>query len=196
MRNGGWLALAALVAIGCGDKGGGSDGGGGAGGGGGGSGAGDMATALTDAQRCDTACAKLIACGVQYDANCSAGCQASTVFMPCLRTTALDDCNALATCVFKEYSHDSCGDSGGVPSGSATCNDTATCEGNCNVSGPQPACSCNCVTAAAPSKAIGLLINNQCAIALCSTECATSGTACNNCFNMKCTTQHEQCVGQ
>lgn len=196
MRNG-WLAIAALVAIGCGDKGGGSDGGGGAGGGGGG--AVDMAAAITDAQRCSTACTKMIACGVLYDSSaCNSGCNSSTVFLPCLRTAALDDCNALAMCAFQQFGHDFCGGTSGVPAGTATCNTTADCEANCNVTGPQPACSCSCIAASSPGKANALLVNNQCAIALCATECsaAGSGASCNSCAATKCASQHSQCASQ
>jgi hypothetical protein len=200
----GWIVAAALLAVACGSKGGGSDGGAGAGGGGGGGAgggggsAGDMAT-LSDAQRCSTACAKMISCGVLYEqTSCESGCNASTVFLPCLRTAALDDCNALALCAFKQYGHDSCGGTSGVPSGTATCNDTANCEGQCNLTGPQPACSCGCNAAASPSVANALFVNNQCALSLCATECGPqgSGSACNNCAATMCASQHSQCAAQ
>jgi hypothetical protein len=200
-----------LAMLGCGAKStGGSDGGGGTGGtGGGGTGGvggggggtasgGDMAT-LTDAMRCSTACAKMISCGVRYDSTqCNNGCNASTVFLPCIRTAALDDCNALAMCAFQQFGHDACGGTSGVPSGTATCNTTASCEASCNVSGPQPACSCNCIKAASPGIANALLVNNQCALALCATQCGPqgSGTACNSCAASMCASQHSQCASQ
>jgi hypothetical protein len=195
-----WVCVVAAAAIGgCGSKSGGDDGGAGAGGGGGGGGASAADMSITDAQRCSTACAKMISCGVLYDSTqCNQGCNASTVFLPCLRTAALDDCNALAMCAFREYGHDVCGGSGGVPAGTATCNTTSMCEGTCNVSGTQPACSCNCIAAASPAIANALIVNNQCALSLCATECsaAGSGAACNNCAATKCASQRSQCASQ
>ena len=178
-----WVMVVLLV--GCGD----SNNGGGA----------DMASGLTDVERCQMGCAKMIACGVDYDsAACNSGCLQSTTFLGCLRVSALDDCNALAMCAFKQYGHDFCNGTSGVPAGAATCNTTADCEGGCNISGPQPACSCNCVAQLSPAKANALLINNQCAIAKCTAECspASSGTACNTCASQMCGTEHGQCATQ
>src|SRR5258705_7729671 len=103
----------------------------------------DLAVAggLTDKQRCDMACAKLATCGVDFGAGCSAACQGTDTFLPCLRNANLDDCNALALCSFKQYGHDFCGGTSGEPNGTQTCNDTANCEASCNVNQPDvPAC--------------------------------------------------------
>src|SRR4051812_42385393 len=98
----------------------------------------DLSPPPTDAQRCDAACAKLVGCGVQYGSNCSAGCQNSNVFLTCLKASA-DDCNAIALCAFKQYSALACNNTGGVPAGTASCNDTANCEAACNAANMPPA---------------------------------------------------------
>jgi hypothetical protein len=154
---------------------------------------------LTDKQRCDMACAKLASCGVDFGAGCGSACQVSDTFLPCLRNANLDDCNSLALCSFAQYSHDVCGGVGGVPNGAATCNDTANCEGTCNVNQPNvPACPCACIAGLLPVKAINLLINNECALNKCSTECGPtgSGAACNTCAAQKCVNEHAQCASQ
>jgi hypothetical protein len=161
----------------------------------------DLAVAggLTDAQRCSMACAKLATCGVDFGAGCSAGCQGSNTFLPCLRSANLDDCNALALCTFAQSAHDFCPGGGGIPNGTGTCNDAATCEGNCNVNQPGvAACGCACVADLLPAKAINLLINNQCAITKCPTECGPtgSGVACNTCHAQKCMAELNQCASQ
>src|SRR5258706_5571791 len=108
----------------------------------------DLAVAggLTDKQRCDMACAKLATCGVDFGAGCGAACVGTDTFLPCLRSSNLDDCNALSLCSFAQYAHDFCGGAGGVPNGTGTCNDAATCEGMCNINQPGvAACPCNCI---------------------------------------------------
>src|SRR5689334_139003 len=115
-----WLVVMAVLA-GCGDVPSGSDGGGV-----------DLA-GLNDVDRCSLACAKMISCGVDYDpTSCNAGCLQSAVFLGCLRVSALDDCNVLAMCAFKQYGVAYCGGTSGVPVGSTSCNDAAMCEGTCN----------------------------------------------------------------
>ena len=154
---------------------------------------------MTDKQYCDGACATLIACGVEYGSGCSAGCQVSNVFLSCIKTTDLSNCNALALCAFQQDAHDICGGNGGVPNGSNSCADTANCEGNCNVSQPGVAsCPCTCIAGLLPIKASALLINNQCALSKCPNECgaAGSGATCNTCAAQNCATEHAQCASQ
>jgi hypothetical protein len=155
---------------------------------------------MTDQQYCDAACMTLIStCGVEFGSGCSSGCLASTVFLDCVKKASLTDCNALSLCSFEQYSHDICGGVGGVPMGSNSCADTATCEGTCNVAQPGIlSCPCNCIAGLLPIHAAALLVNNQCAIAKCSTECGPSGSgsACNTCAANKCTTESAQCSSQ
>ena len=49
-----------------------------------------------------------------------------------------------------------------------------------------------------PIKASALLINNQCALAKCPTECGptASGAACNTCAANMCVSEHGQCTSQ
>jgi hypothetical protein len=161
----------------------------------------DMATqnGMSDKQFCDSACATLIGCGVEFGSGCSTGCQASNVFLPCIKAADVSDCNAMSFCSFKQYSADVCGGNGGVPNGSNSCKDTATCETNCNISAPGVAsCPCNCIAGLLPTKASALLINNQCALAKCPTECGATGSsaACNTCAAQMCVAEHAQCANQ
>ncbi len=154
---------------------------------------------MSDVQYCDTACAKLIACGVEFGNGCSAGCQVETVFLQCIKKADLTDCNALSLCSFEQYGHDFCGGTSGVPMGAADCNDTATCEANCNIAQPGvAACPCDCIAGLLPVKAGALLINNQCALSKCATECGPtgSGSTCNSCAASMCVNEHAQCASQ
>jgi hypothetical protein len=150
----------------------------------------------TDKDYCDRACATLIGCGVQYDTNCSTNCLQATVFLACAKT-AMNDCDALALCTFRQASAVLCGGgAAGVPAGSGTCGNAADCEFLCGTQNAGPACSCACWAALAPSKAINLLVNNQCAAAMCPTQCGPggSGPACNACATSGvCTAQNHQC---
>lgn len=149
----------------------------------------------TDAQRCDSACQKLTGCGVLYDSTCSAGCQQAPVFLGCIKQAA-DDCNALALCAFQQYAATFCAGSGGVPAGGASCNQTQACEGTCNAMGAPASCSCGCIAQMSAGRALNLLVNNQCSIARCATQCspAGSGPACNACFAQMCQPQNAQCT--
>ena len=159
-----------------------------------------MTGGMTDQQYCDAACTTLIStCGVEFGSGCSSGCLASTVFLDCIKKASLSDCNALSLCSFEQYSHDICGGVGGVPMGSTDCADTANCEGTCNVAQPGIAsCPCNCIAGLLPIKAAALLVNNQCALSKCSTDCGPtgSGSACNTCAANMCVTEHAQCNSQ
>jgi hypothetical protein len=154
---------------------------------------------LTDKDYCDRACATLIGCGVAYDASCSAGCQIAPVFLACTKASA-NDCNALALCAFRQGAAAACGPTAaGVPSGTGTCAKAAECEYLCGAQNAGAACSCACWAALAPSKAINLLINNQCATAACAATCGPGGNgpACNACFTSGvCAAQSSQCAAQ
>jgi hypothetical protein len=158
-----------------------------------------MPSGMTDKQICDTVCTTMISCGIEYGSGCSGGCQASDVFLPCAKMVSSTDCNALSLCAFKQYAKDICGNVGGVPAGTNSCNDTANCEGTCNATQPGVAsCVCSCIAGLLPVKASALLINNQCALAKCPTECGptSSGAACNTCAANMCVSEHGQCASQ
>jgi hypothetical protein len=152
---------------------------------------------MTDKDYCDRACATLIGCGVLYDASCSAGCLQSPAFLSCTKTAA-NECNALALCTFRQASAGFCGGgSAGVPGGTGTCNQAASCEAQCGTVTNAPACNCGCWASLSPAKAKNLLINNQCAVARCSVECGPTGNgpACYSCFvSGQCSQQNAQCA--
>ncbi len=148
----------------------------------------------TDLDRCNAACDALIACGVEYQkAECGVGCVARPVFLACLKQTS-NDCNALALCAWAQFAKDQCGGGPG-PAGSATCAQTATCQGTCNVSNPTAQCACACIAAMSPAAALALLVNDQCALAECP-SCLPqtfNGVACNACHAQKCANQAALC---
>lgn len=153
--------------------------------------------AMTDKDHCDRACATLIACGVQYDATCSAGCLQAPVFLACIKSSP-SECNALALCTFRQASSALCGSAtAGVPAGTGTCAQAAQCDYNCGAQGAGIACNCRCWAAMAPVKAINLLINSQCALARCPAQCGPGGNgpACNACVSTGvCMPQNQQCL--
>jgi hypothetical protein len=156
-----------------------------------------MVGGLTDAQRCAMACAKLDSCGAPFGGGCATACEGSNTFLPCLRTSDLTDCNALALCTFEQFGKDVCGGASGVPSGTTSCDTGAMCEAACNVNQPGvAACICGCVAGVLPARAINLLINNQCALNKCAVECGPtgSGVACNSCHAQKCVAESAQCT--
>jgi hypothetical protein len=145
---------------------------------------------ITDDELCQNSCSTLIACGVHDDpVQCASNCETnSSVFRSCARSAG-SDCNQLALCSFKQFQVTSCGGNGGYPMGSATCTQTAMCEGTCNLGNPTVACLCNCVSALDPSRALDSAIRFTCAGMLCSSVCspaAFNGPACNSCASMKC----------
>jgi hypothetical protein len=145
-------------------------------------------TLLSDKQLCDDACARLIGCGVEYDNTCSSNCQQNApVFLACLRPMPAD-CNGLALCTFKQYQAVICAGAGGYPAGTATCLQTAMCEGHCNVGNPTVACVCGCIAALDPAKALYSVINAQCAQAHCPAchPATFNGAACNTCAATSC----------
>jgi hypothetical protein len=154
---------------------------------------------ITDKDYCDRACATLVGCGVQYDATCSSGCLQASIFLACAKTSA-NDCNALALCTFRQASAAACGGAtAGVPTGTGGCGKAADCEYLCGTQNAGIACSCACWAALSPGKAINLLINNQCAAALCSVQCGPGGNgpACNACATSGvCAAQNAQCESQ
>ncbi len=144
-------------------------------------------TYQTDKQWCDAACATLLQCGVQDigdQAACSANCQtpAASVFLACAKGADPTDCNAMAICAIKQ----TCG--GLVPSGSTSCQATATCEANCAGSVP---CGCACLSSLQPSKARNILINNNCALAFCAG--CPDPQSCGACLQTHCSLAIQQC---
>jgi len=147
-------------------------------------------------QVCASACSALITCGVDYvQASCVSGCLTSTVFLPCLMTVGTTDCNAMALCAWKQDSASVC-DGGAIPSGVETCDEVATCEGDCDSINAPPSCGCQCQVQLDPAKSLNLLINDQCAGGKCPSECGPTGNgpSCLACYNELCQTEQAQCV--
>src|SRR6185436_296067 len=158
-------------------------------------GGGDNEGTSSDAATCQRACSMLVGCGVEYDAACAANCQRAPVFLACAR--AAGDCQALALCAFRQDSALTCGsETAGYPAGAEGCGTTALCEGMCAVANQPPSCRCACNARLAPSQALKLLINNQCALARCPVECgpAGNGPACVACFQSSCQPASAQCT--
>ncbi len=151
---------------------------------------------VTDAHVCSAACTSLTNCGVLYDNTCAATCLSSDpVFIACARN-ALGDCNGLAMCAFRQAAVTACGGVAGIPVGAATCAQAGVCEASCGTLSEAPGCVCDCWSALAPSRAINLLINNQCATARCPIACGPngSGSQCQSCFAQMCSDKESQCA--
>jgi hypothetical protein len=197
------FSLVLAVLIGCGSSSGGTGGAGGTGGtpgggtGGGGTGGTGGAAGKTDMEWCQQACNKLTSCGVLYDATCASNCLLTPVFLACAKASA-QECNPLALCAFKQAGATFCGgEAAGTPSAGGTCKGAADCEGACTAGGQPVSCGCKCWTALDPSKALNLLVNDECANARCKAECAPtgSGAACLSCFAARCPSEAAQCQG-
>jgi len=159
----------------------------------------DMAQ-VSDVALCDNACARLVACGVFLDNQCSTNCQAGdATYKACLRAAA-SDCNAIALCIFKALAPFVCPGGGGVPAGTGTCKAAADCEGQCNATGAPRSCGCACVAAMSPTKTLSLLVNNSCADSRCAIQCGPppngNGNACNACHAQLCQAAYNQCAAQ
>lgn len=152
--------------------------------------------APADLAVCQRACSTMVSCGVEYDSTCAANCLNVPLFLDCARTAT--DCNALALCAFRVDSALTCGGSttGGYPAGTDSCGTAALCEGVCAANSQPASCRCACNARMAPSQAINLLINNQCAVAKCPTECGATGNgpACVSCFQARCQPESAQCT--
>lgn len=156
----------------------------------------DTGVPLTDRQHCERSCARLIACGVPYDATCASNCLLAPVFLGCIKT-APQECNPLALCTFMQASAAFCGsDTAGYPAGTGRCGAAATCEGLCTAGNQPLSCRCPCWSELNPSRALYLLINNECAVSKCKTECSTpgGGAGCLACFAQKCSAENGQCM--
>jgi hypothetical protein len=170
---------------------------GGLGGGVGGAPSGGGAGGANDQALCTAVCATFVSCGVTTSASCETECAAgSTNYKSCVGAAGTD-CNALAMCYFQAAASTDCPGGGGVPSGSATCATTDTCEGTCNTNSSGAACKCACAAAASPSVAGLLLAINSCASDKCASACSgTSGPDCNTCFQTDCATPRQNCLAQ
>ena len=172
-----------------GNAGGAPGSGGGAPGGGGAGGANDQAL-------CTAVCATFVSCGVTTSASCETECAAGSASYKSCVGAAGTDCNALAMCYFQATASTDCPGGGGVPSGSATCATTDSCEGTCNTNGSGAACRCACVAAADPAVANLVLDINSCATSMCASECTGAGTTCNSCFQTACQTPRTACLAR
>jgi hypothetical protein len=151
----------------------------------------------TDAEWCQQACMKLAACGVAYDSTCAPNCLLAPVFLACVKASA-QECNPLAVCAFRQAGAAFCGsEEAGTPSAGGTCKAAADCEGACTAAGQPVNCGCKCWTGLSRTKALNLLINNECANGRCRAECAPTGNAaaCFACFGAKCASESAQCQG-
>jgi hypothetical protein len=151
----------------------------------------------SDQQVCETACAKLVACGVDYGAACVDSCRQASTFVACLRESDLQDCNAIALCNFKQGAATSCGGAdNGVPAGNGSCRAAADCTGQCTLAGQGAACACGCTANLSPDKAMDLLVNDACATTKCPASCsgpAPQGAACMSCFQANCANEIARC---
>jgi hypothetical protein len=170
------IAAVVALSLGCGGGGGGAGGGGSLPGiGGFGEGPADASPATK--KICDQTCAALVACGAGT-LTCSTDCQtADATYVDCVRA-AKTDCNGIATCILEAFCP------GRGPSGAAKCATAARCEGTCNLENPTSACGCGCVASMAPSQALHLVINNECANYSSCPSCNPAtfdGAECNVC---------------
>jgi hypothetical protein len=155
------------------------------------SGAGGAAGTGGASMVCDGTCATLTdKCGVATTSSCAADCLAnSSTYHDCL-SAAGSDCNEIALCALEE----GCPNGGGMPDGSATCAETASCQGVCNANSLGSSCLCTCLSKLDPTLAIYLFINASCAVAECpSCDSAVPGPACNQCYDMNCGAAHATC---
>ena len=155
----------------------------------------DTTAGSADVAVCQRACSTLVGCGVEYDATCAASCLQQPLFLDCARTAT--DCNGLALCAFRVDSTVTCGSpTAGYPAGAEACGTAATCQGLCAATSQPASCRCACNAQTAPSNAINLLINDQCALAKCPVDCGAtgSGPACLSCFQAHCQAESAQCV--
>jgi hypothetical protein len=144
---------------------------------------------LTDEQLCRNTCGALLACGVGEPITCTDNCLASRVFLTCVRGLVGHDCNQLALCASKQFSVTFCGGVSGYPTGTATCKETATCLGDCNIKNPTFGCACACRTDLDPAQALNDLSNTVCVGTHCASVCNPpnfNGAKCNACGLMYC----------
>lgn len=184
-----WSAavMAVIAATGCVQL----DPGGGGGSGAGGSGGSGGVLEGTDAQVCGAACDTLIGCGVELDqAGCKESCldPASANLVACFRSVTAD-CSPLSSCVLAAL----CG-SGGVPSGSASCEAGQACLESC-AGVPDPNCGCLCMGQVSSGQAGPVYAVAVCASVHCSFECGANGDpgSCQSCIANECDGADLQC---
>lgn len=142
---------------------------------------------LTAQERCNRAGARLVSCGVPFDAQWSAKCPTYPSFPSCAKAAG-DDCNKLSVCSFKAW--------GGacVPSGTKTCLQVAECYNQCNKNGSGDDCICACSMALNPARATALLKHNTCYVSRCIDKCGKTGSAaCDDCFVKNCAAEMKDC---
>jgi hypothetical protein len=125
---------------------------------------------------CNASCAWLGSCGLR-SANCVAECTKTAGYNGCV-ASAQGDCDAFAACFLAP----SCGP---VGRGTATCNDTLTCQLHCEAR--DKTCACRCAGAAAHANLAEWLAYNTC----------TAGCAGNTeCITSRCTGAYNRCRSQ
>jgi hypothetical protein len=133
-------------------------------------------------------------CGTAFDmATFLSNCSSTPAYESCLATTDLDDCSAVALCNF-EAVDSKCGGTAGVPAGSESCSEVASCQGTCVQTNGGDSCTCACDAKLSPAKAVNLLIYNDCALAKCpSCGGGSGGDECVTCFKANCAAEASQC---
>ncbi len=125
---------------------------------------------------CAASCTWLNGCGLA-SRNCLAECQKTAGYHGCVASAA-GDCDAFAACFLAP----GCGP---VGHGTASCNDTLTCQLRCEAR--DQTCACRCAGAAAHANLAEWLAYNT-----CTAGCAGDGA----CITRRCTSAYNRCRAQ